>query len=82
MKTTIDLPDPLLRQTKSAAALRGQSMKDFIRAALEERCRRVSGTPAQSGWRAVFGRGKRAQVARVDAVVKSEFSRVDDESWR
>jgi hypothetical protein len=82
MKTTLDLPDHLLRQTKSAAALRGESMKDFVRAALEDRCRRVSGARAESGWRAVFGRGKRAAVSRVDAAVKKEFSRVDEESWR
>ena len=82
MKTTLDLPDQLLRQTKSAAALRGQSMKEFIRAALEDRCRRIAVHPVESGWRVVFGRGARAQVARVEAVVKKEFSRVDLESWR
>lgn len=82
MKTTLDLPDKLLRQTKSAAALRGQSMKDFIRAALEERCRRLPGSSVATGWRVVFGRAKRAAVEEVDAVVNREFSHVDDESWR
>lgn len=82
MKTTLDLPDKLLRQTKSAAALRGQSMKDFIREALEERCRRLPGSSEVAGWRAVFGRAKRAMVAQVDAVVAREFSRIDEEGWR
>lgn len=30
MKTTIELPDELSRQVKAAAALRGQSMKEFL----------------------------------------------------
>ena len=82
MKTTLDLPDQLLRQTKSAAALRGQSMKEFIRAALEERCRQLSGGAAEAGWKVVFGRGRPAHVARVEAIVRDEFSGVDVESWR
>ena len=30
MKTTIEMPDDLFRKAKAVAALRGQSMKDFI----------------------------------------------------
>ena len=30
MKTTIEMPDELFRKAKAIAALRGQSMKDFI----------------------------------------------------
>jgi hypothetical protein len=30
MKTTIEMPDELFRKAKAVAALRGQSMKDFI----------------------------------------------------
>ena len=35
MRTTLDLPDALFRQTKSAAALRGLSMKDLIVRSIE-----------------------------------------------
>jgi hypothetical protein len=35
MRTTIDLPDNLLRRTKALAALRGSSMKEFIVRAVE-----------------------------------------------
>jgi hypothetical protein len=34
MRTTIDLPDPLFRQVKSAAALKGSTLKEFIQEAL------------------------------------------------
>ncbi len=35
MRTTVDLPDPLFRQVKSAAALRGSSLKEFVQEALQ-----------------------------------------------
>ncbi len=35
MRTTIDLPEPIFRQLKATAALRGTSMKALIIAALE-----------------------------------------------
>jgi hypothetical protein len=36
MRTTIDLPDPVFRRVKAAAALRGSSLKDFILQAVEK----------------------------------------------
>ena len=35
MRTTVDLPDPLFRQVKSMAAMRGSTLKDFIQQALQ-----------------------------------------------
>jgi hypothetical protein len=81
MKTTLDLPERLLRQTKAAAALRGQSMKAFVTAALEERCRAARRTEP-AGWRTVFGKASSADVRRVDRAVDQEFSRVDHDDWR
>jgi hypothetical protein len=34
MKTTVELPDPLYRQAKAAAALRGLRLKDLVEAGL------------------------------------------------
>ena len=36
MRTTVDLPDPLFRQIKSVAALRGSTLKEFIQEALQQ----------------------------------------------
>jgi hypothetical protein len=36
MRTTIDLPNDLFRQVKSKAALRGETLKEFVRAAVEK----------------------------------------------
>jgi len=34
MRTTIDLPDPLFKEAKSAAALRGVTLRDIVEEAL------------------------------------------------
>ena len=39
MKTTIELPDALFRQSKSLAAARGVTLKRFFTEALEEKLR-------------------------------------------
>ena len=35
MRTTIDLPDPLLRRAKAVAAIRGSSLKELVVKAVE-----------------------------------------------
>lgn len=42
MRTTLDLPDPLLRQLKSRAALEGTTLKQLVRETIE----RGLGVPA------------------------------------
>lgn len=52
VRTTIDIPDQLLRLAKSEAALRGLRLKDFVREALESHLRqfgRTSEPTAASG---------------------------------
>jgi hypothetical protein len=82
MKTTIDLPEVLVHRAKAAAARQGQSMKVFVRAAVEERCLRNRPEAKQSGWRAVFGKAPAAGVASIDSIIEREFSQVDPESWK
>ena len=41
MRTTVDLPDPLLRELKAVAARRGASLKDVIRTAIEVEIRKA-----------------------------------------
>jgi hypothetical protein len=77
MKTTLELPDALLRRTKAAAALRGVSMRDFIAQALEVQLRRREPAP---GWRQLAGKAKKLDTAPVTRAL-AEFSRVDEETW-
>jgi hypothetical protein len=51
MRTTIDLPDELIREVKAIAARRGTSLKTVIRAALEEEVRK---TERKAGRRVKF----------------------------
>lgn len=43
MRTTIDLPDSLFKEAKSAAALRGQSLKEMVVVALRHEIRQGRG---------------------------------------
>lgn len=83
MKTTLDIPDSLFRQSKAAAALRGESLKDFVADSLRARLQQSdqNGSPA-SGWRRVFGKAQTHEVAEIDAIIAEEFSQIDPESWR
>ena len=51
MRTTIDLPDELIREVKAIAARRGASLKTVIRAAVEEEVRK---TERKAGRRVKF----------------------------
>ena len=83
MKTTIELPDELLRDAKAAAAREGRSLKDLLAQALRDRLdRSAEAQPGAEDWRAVFGGAKASQVKAVDQVVGRDLERVDLESWR
>jgi hypothetical protein len=82
MRTTIDLPDPLFRRSKAAAALAGVPLREFVAAALRAYLAgHGEAVPEQSGWRAVFGKVEAQDVAEVDRVVEEEFGRVEPEEW-
>ncbi len=80
MKTTLEISDPLFRQSKAMAALRGQTLKDFVAAAL--RAYLEPAESSSSGWRSVFGKARPEDVAGIDEILAEEFGRVDAESWQ
>ena len=82
VKTTVELPEDLLRRVKSAAALRGQSFKDLLVEALRDHLARTAGVAeGQEGWRKVFGRAEAAELVEIDRAL-ADFDAVDLESWR
>ncbi len=83
MKTTIELDDDLFRRSKAEAALRGESLKDLFTAALREYLGETGASNAlrPTGWRSVFGVADAAMVEDIDAVVATEFGRVEPEEW-
>lgn len=82
MKTTVELPDKLYRQIKARAALRGQTIKAFFLDALRDKLTAESAKPkGQTGWRAVFGKADKDDVAEVQRIIDEEFSHIDPEDW-
>lgn len=83
MKTTIEIPDPLLRKTKSKAAERGLTLKEFVTEALQEKLaaetvRLRAGEPA---WMQGFGKLRRLrnETARVQARIDAAFKAIETE---
>jgi hypothetical protein len=82
MKTTLDIPDDLYRETKALAALSGRTVKDLITELLKEKIEQERRSKGPRGWRSAFGKVSAADADRVQAIVDDELSRVDAEDWR
>lgn len=78
MKTTLEFPETFLRRLKSAAALRGTSMRQLIQDSVEAQLR---GGPTETGWRAVFNKARGLDTKPVKQAIAEEFSRVDPRDW-
>jgi hypothetical protein len=83
VKTTLDIPDPLFRKAKSKAAERGQSLRQLVTEALQEK---LAAKPAptrrgEPGWMQGFGklRRLRAETRRVQARIDEQFEVVEPE---
>ena len=83
MKTTLELPDPLFRKAKATAAGRGQSLKEFVTEALQDKLARPEErtAPDEPDWMQGFGKLKRLhkETVRVQSVVDEEFEIVEPE---
>lgn len=82
MKTTLEIPDPIFRRAKSAAAERGIALRAYVTEAVEEKL----ATPSDHGekpWVRLAGRLKhlRKETARIDGIMNSEFEAIEPEDW-
>ena len=83
MKTTIEIPDELFKRAKATAAIRGESLKELIRDALETRLAAVPPPRAdRSGWRSVFGLAEPKSVEGINRIVSAELEQIDPSEWR
>ena len=83
MRTTIEIPDLLFRRSKAAAALRGESLKELVSAALRAYLASLGeDIPTPSGWQSVFGQARREDVEAIEAIIADEFDRIDPEDWK
>jgi hypothetical protein len=83
MKTTIEIPDTLFRRVKSKAAERGQTLKEFVGEALQEKlASRRSPPPAgEPEWMQGFGklRRLRKETERIQDRIREAFEVVEPE---
>lgn len=83
MKTTVDLPDELLREAKASAAREGTSLKEVLTAALRNHLRGGEKVPrGQEAWRRSFGTVDPKDLEEVDQIIEEEFGRIDLDTWR
>ena len=75
MKTTLEIPDPLFRKAKSTAAERGQTLREFVSEALQEKLAvgSAKARPGEPEWMQGFGklRRLRRETARIQATTLS-----------
>lgn len=85
MKTTIELPDPILRQARILAAARGTTLKQLFTEALEEKLRtapeRLRNARAERPWMAGFGELSHLseETRRIQRIIDDEFGRLEPE---
>lgn len=83
MKTTLEIPDPLFRKAKSKAAERGQSLKQLVTEALQEKLAADSGRQpaAPPRWMQGFGklRRLRKETRRLQAGIDEQFGKTEPE---
>ena len=80
VKTTVEVPDQVFRKAKAKAAERGQSLREFVTEALQEK---LSGrqTARHPGWMRGFGKlkGLRQETARIQTAIDEVFETVEAE---
>ena len=84
MKTTLEISDNLFRKVKATAADRGQTMKQFVTEALQEKLlgKGSGGASAKAAWLKFFGvfgktAAERAETRRIQKLIDDEFEQVD-----
>ena len=75
MKTTVELPDHLLRDAKETAAARGQTLSAFVGDAIADRVRLLRDNGHQKPWMRHLGalRDHAPELDRIERIVEEEF---------
>ena len=82
MKTTVEIPDPLFRKAKSRAAERGQTLKEFMTEALEDKLmKRGNAGREELEWMKGFGklRSLRKETTRIQKRIDEAFEVIEPE---
>jgi hypothetical protein len=80
MKTTVEIPDRLFREAKTAAASRGLSLKMFLTEALQEKL--AGPRRPRADWPVPPPQLAKGEMQRIQQAMDGEFSRVDPKDWK
>jgi hypothetical protein len=80
MKTTLEIPDPIFRRAKSAAADRGIPLREFVTEAVSEKLV-ASARKTETPWMGAFGklRHLHKETAKINRTIEEEFEQVEAE---
>ena len=83
MKTTIELPDNLMKVAKSLAAKRSMSFKDLAIEALKRVIAEVPMVNDEPHWRRCFGafRDSKEETASIQAIIDCDMSQINPDEW-
>jgi hypothetical protein len=80
VKTTLEIPDTIFRRAKSAAAVRGIPLREFVTEAVKDKLAADSKS-SDKPWMAAFGklRHLRKENARISRILEEEFEQIESE---
>ena len=81
-KTTLEIPDPVLRKAKAKAAELGIPLRQFVTEAVEAKLV-GPGTAEEKPWMKCFGglRHLHEDNLRIQKIIDDEFETLDLEDW-
>jgi hypothetical protein len=79
MKTTLEIPDPILRKAKVKAAERGIPLRQFVTEAVQEKL--AAGKTDDKPWMKTIGglRHLHDENVRIQKLIDEEFETIDPE---
>jgi len=81
MKTTLEIPDPILRKAKVRAAECGIPLRQFVTEAVQEKL--AAAKPIEKPWMKAVGglRHLHAENVRIQKLIDEEFGKIEPEDW-
>jgi hypothetical protein len=83
MKTTLEIPDPIFRRAKSAAAARGVPLREFVTEAVEDKLAPKT-KAGEKPWIRLMGKLKHLhkETIRINRLMEEDSEKIDPEMWR
>ena len=81
VKTTLEIPDPIFRRAKSAAAQRGLPFREFVTQAVKEKLA-ASSSPRERPWVKHMGKLKHLhrETERINQLIEDRSENIDAET--